>query len=68
MSGFSMYLEPGVDGAWSIKILDGEGNLYRYFASVSTNYELLHKMKEYFDAGDISPMHIDDIICDILCI
>ena len=68
MPRYKMTVEPGTGELWSIKISDEEGNLYRYFADISSRYELLFKIKEYFDAGDISPLHIDDIICDILCI
>ena len=62
-----MTVESGVGNRWSLKICDGEGNLYRYFASVSENRALLLKIKEYFDMGDISILHIDDIICDLIC-
>ncbi len=68
MSCYRMEIEKGAKGMWSMKICDEEGNLYRYFASVSANKDLLDKIKEYFDKGDISPLHIDDIICDILSI
>ncbi len=66
MSDYKMSIEKGTGEMWSVKICDEEGNLYRYFASVSGNLKLLEKIKEYFDMGDISILHIDDIICDIL--
>lgn len=66
MPCYSMTVEPGVGEMWSMKILDEEGNLYRYFASITKDRSRLLKIKEYFDAGDISPIHIDDIICDLL--
>ena len=66
MYGYKMSVEKGVGDMWSVRILDGDGNLFRYFASISSNKELLFKIKEYFDAGDVSPLHIDDIICDLL--
>lgn len=68
MNGYSMTVEPGDKNRWSIKICDDKGNLYRYFASISENRELLLKLKEYFDMGDISYMHIDDIICDVIAL
>ena len=68
MRGYFMEIEPVVDGMWSMKISDKDGNLYRYFASISDNLELLLKIKGYFDRGDVSIIHIDDIICDIICL
>lgn len=68
MCNYRFYIEKGTGDAYSIRICDERGELYRYFASVSTNYSLLKKIKEYFDAGDVSVDHIDDIICDIICL
>ncbi len=62
-----MSIEQGRNGFWSIKICDGEENLYRYFASVTRDRELLLRIKEYFDRGDVSLLHIDDIVLDIIC-
>ena len=67
MDGYIMSVEQGRNGLWSLKICDGEGNLYRYFASVTRDRDLLLKIKEYFDRGDVSPLHIDDIVIDIIC-
>lgn len=68
MREYQMSIEKGDRNMWSLKICDGDGNLYRYFASITENAELLLKIKKYFDDGDVSVLHIDDIICDILCI
>ncbi len=67
MYNYRMTVEKGSGERWSLKICDGEGNLYRYFASITEDRNMLFKIKEYFDLGDISPLHIDDIICDIIC-
>ena len=68
MLKFCMTIEKGMGDMWSVKICDADGRLYRYFASISNNLELLQKIKEYFDNGDVSPIHIDDIFCDLLSI
>ena len=66
MSKYSFDIEKGAAGLLSIRISDEDGGLYRYYASISDNSTLLEKIKEYFDSGDVSVEHIDDIICDII--
>lgn len=67
MEKLEVSVERGSNGFWNLKICDGNGDLYRYYASVTRDRELLLKIKEYFDRGDVSALHIDDIVLDVIC-
>ena len=60
-------VEENAHGRFGLKVCDANGNLYRYYASVSDSKEELEALALGCREGKVSPLHIDDIICDFLC-
>ena len=67
MNKLTFYIEKNSDGKFGLKVCDGEGYLYRYYASLSDNKESLEALVSKCREGMISRLHIDDVICDFLC-
>lgn len=60
-------VEENAYGRFGLKVCDGEGILYRYYASVSDSRDELEALAQRCKEGKVSHLHIDDIICDFLC-
>ncbi len=60
-------VEENAHSRFGLKVCDREGNLYRYYASVSDSKDELEALAARCRAFGVSPLHIDDIICDFLC-
>lgn len=60
-------VEENTGGRFGLKVCDCEGNLYRYYASLSDKRDELDDLAARCREGNISILHIDDIICDFLC-
>ncbi len=60
-------VEENAYGRYGIKVCDKNGNLYRYYASLSYSKDELTELCKKCKEGNISHLHIDDIICDFLC-
>lgn len=67
MSKLSYTVEENNGGYFGLKISFENGELYRYFASITTNKALLENFVASLEASDISYLHIDDVMCDFIC-
>lgn len=60
-------VEENAGGRFGLKVCDGNGILYRYYASLSDSRDELEALAQRCKEGKVSNLHIDDIICDFLC-
>ena len=67
MSELMFTVEENANKRYGLKVCDGEGNLYRYYASLSDSVYELEELASRCIEGKISPLHIDDVICDFIC-
>lgn len=67
MSEMKFTIEENTNGRFGLKVCDGYGNLYRYYASLSDRKCELEALIDRCVRGRVSYLHIDDIICDFLC-
>lgn len=61
----SACIRNAVRGAYSIEITDREGNV-KIYEDLTSDYKKLTRIVDLINAGEISPIHIDDIIDDLL--
>ena len=67
MTDFVFTVEENANGRFGLKVCYRNGELYRYYASVSDNRYELEALALCCAEGNISALHIDDVICDFLC-
>lgn len=52
-------------GRFSVEITDGEGNV-KLYEDLTSDLAALTRIVDLINAGDVSPIHIEDIIDDLL--
>ena len=67
MSKLSYTIEENSHGRYGLKICFDNGELYRYFASLTSDRRRLEDFISTLIESDISYLHIDDVMCDFMC-
>lgn len=67
MSKLCFTVEENVNGRYGLKICFENGELYRYFASLTDRRDILESLAKICENEKISPLHIDDVMCDLIC-
>ena len=67
MSKLRYAVEENSGGYFGLKISLDNGDLYRYFASVTKDRARLEDLVKRLEESDISYLHIDDVMCDFIC-
>ena len=67
MSKLRYAVEENSSGYFGLKISLDNGDLYRYFASVTKDRARLEDLVKRLEESDISYLHIDDVVCDFIC-
>ena len=67
MSKLRYAVEENSGGYFGLKITFDNGELYRYFASITKDRARLEDLVRRLLESDISYLHIDDVMCDFIC-
>lgn len=67
MNKLNYTVEENSGGYYGLKISFENGELYRYFASITKDRALIEDFVSILKISDISYLHIDDVMCDFIC-
>lgn len=68
MTALLYTVEENKDSRFGLKVSVESGELYRYYASISDSREVLEDFIKKCKDGKVSHEHIDDLVCDLICI
>ena len=66
MSKLCFTVEENSSSRYGLKVCFENGELYRYFASVTDRRDILESFAATCESEQISPLHIDDVMCDFI--
>ena len=67
MSKLIYTVEENTGGYFGLKISFENGELYRYFASITKDRALLERFVVSLEESNLSYLHIYDVMCDFIC-